>query len=99
MLRVKIELVPYGNEEEAHTIATMLIANDASGDYKHGNYGYAYDYSDRPDDPVVGLVRRFPRNTGAWMLVKKILNDKYNSTGNELTDILVDRLESYKEIE
>lgn len=93
MLRVTIELVPYGNEEEASKIATMLIANDTTGTHKHGNYAYVYDYSDRPDDPEVGLVHRFPRNDGAWMLVKKILNNKYHTNGNELTDKLLRRLE------
>lgn len=95
MLRVTIELVPYGNEDEASKIATMLIANDGTGTYKTGNYAYAYEYSDRPDDPEIGLINRFPRNEGAWALVKKILNNKYHSNGNELTDLLLARLEQY----
>ena len=99
MLRVTIELVPFGNEDEASKIATMLIANEGTGDYKTGNYAYAYDYSDRPDDPEIGLVHRFPRNEGAWALVKKILNNKYHDNGNELTDKLLKRLEKENEYE
>ena len=95
MLRVTIELVPYGVESEARKIATMLLANDGTGTQKTGNYVYAYEYGDRPDDPKIGILTRFPRNEGAWSLVKKILNDKYHSNGNELTDLLLARLEQY----
>jgi len=94
MLRVTIELVPYGIEEDAQRIGTMLIANDGTGSYKFGNYAYAYDYTDRPDDPESGTVTRYSRADGAWKLVKKILNDKYSSN-NELADQLVVMLEEY----
>lgn len=95
MLRITIELVPFGVEDEAHKIATMLIANDGTGTHKTGNYAYAYEYADRPDDPEIGIITRFPRNDGAWELVRKVLNNKYHSNGNELTDLLLARLEQY----
>jgi len=96
MLRVTIELVPFGNEEDAQKIATMLIANDNTGTIKHGNYAYAYDYSDRPDLPESGVVTRYSRADGAWLLVKKILNDRF-SANNDLADRLVRMLEDYEE--
>lgn len=98
MLRVTIELVPFGDEEEASRIATMLIGNDGTGDRKHGSYAYAYNYSDRPDDPVSGTITRFPRSQGAWALIKKILGDKYLAN-NDLADYLVERLADYKDEE
>jgi hypothetical protein len=96
MLRVTIELVPYGDEEEAQRIATMLIANDGTGNSKFGNYAYAYNYSDRPGEPESGTVTRYARADGAWKLVKKILNDKFSSN-NDVADYLVKTLKDYEE--
>ena len=99
MLRITIELVPYGIEDEAQTIGTMLIANEGTGDYKVGNYAYVYNYSDRPDDPELGYVRRYPRIDGAWGLVKKVLNDKTHSTPNDTVERLLERLEYYRKLD
>jgi hypothetical protein len=98
MLRITIELVPSGVDEEAQRIATMLIANDGTGNNKFGNYAYAYNYSDRPGEPESGTVTRYARADGAWKLVKKILNDRFSSN-NEVADYLVDRLKDYEEQE
>jgi hypothetical protein len=91
MLRVTVELVPYGIEEEAKVIGTMLIANDGTGDYRTGNYGYVYTYADREHQIARGNIKNFPRSLGAWSLVKKILNKRTGET-TELTKILEDRL-------
>jgi hypothetical protein len=91
MLRVTIELVPYGVESEARKIATMLIANDGTGDHRTGNYGYAFNYTDRSGDIATGVIKNFPRSNGAWSLVKKILNSKSFQI-TELTDLLKERL-------
>lgn len=98
MLRVTIELVPYGIEEEAQVIGRMLIANDGTGTVKHGNYAYAYNFTDRPDVPAKGTVRRFDRSMGAWALLKKILNDKFGAN-DDLADTLVEMLNEYEEEE
>jgi hypothetical protein len=96
MLRIIIELVPFGNEDEAQKIATMLIANEGtSRDVRVGNYAYVYDYADRPDDPMFGYVKRYNRNDGAWGLVKKVLNDKYHASSNDTVERLLERLEQY----
>ena len=96
MLRITIELVRFGNEDDVEKIATMLIANEGTGDYKVGNYAYAYNYADRPDDPEFGYVKRYPRIGGAWGLVKKVLNDKYHASSNDTVERLLDRLEQYR---
>lgn len=98
MLRVTIELVPYGIEEEAQVIGRMLIANDGTGTVKHSNYAYAYNFTDRPDVPAKGLVHRFDRSQGAWVLLKKILNDKFGAN-DDLADRLVEMLNEYDEEE
>ena len=96
MLRITIELVPFGEEAAASKIATMLIANEGTGDYKVGNYAYVYNYVDRPDDPEFGYVKRYPRINGAWGLVKKCLNDKYHASSNDTVERLLERLEQYR---
>lgn len=99
MLRITIELVRFGNEDDVSKIATMLIANEGTGDYKVGNYAYAYNYADRPDDPMFGYVKRYPRIQGAWGLVKKVLNDKYHASSNDTVERLLERLEQYRKEE
>lgn len=96
MLRITIELVPFGNDDEASTIATMLIANEGTGDYKNGNYAYVYSYADRPDVPAFGYVKRYARIGGAWGLVKKVLNDKYHASSNDTVEGLLERLDQYQ---
>lgn len=99
MLRITIELVPYGIEEEAQKIATMLIANEGTAkDVRVGNYAYVYDYADRPDDPMFGYVKRYNRNDGAWGLVKKVLNDKYHASSNDTVETLLERLEYHRKL-
>jgi hypothetical protein len=96
MLKITIELVPFGNDDETQPIATMLIANEGtSRDYRVGNYAYVYNYADRPDDPEFGYVKRYSRNDGAWGLVKKCLNDKYHASSNDTVEHLLERLERY----
>jgi hypothetical protein len=95
VIRVTVEIVPFGEESQAYKVGTMLIANDGFGNSDYGNYGFAYQYDDRRDVPVAfGTIERFPRNLGAWALVKKVLNVRTDSK-NQLTDILIERLESY----
>jgi hypothetical protein len=91
MLRVTIELVPFGDESRARKIATMLIANDGTGDHRTGNYGYAFQYDDRSNDVATGVIKNFPRASGAWSLVKRILNNNSFQI-TELTDVLKERL-------
>jgi hypothetical protein len=73
MIRITVELVPHGDESKATMIETMLIANDATGNYIKGNYAYAYsDISGVKS----GVVKKHPRRMGAWPLIAKALADK-----------------------
>jgi hypothetical protein len=95
MLRVTIELVPHGIEAAARPIATLLLANDGEGTYESGNYAYVYGYTDRDATMARGTIKKFPRSQGAWALIRKILNSK-SEEDTVLTDLLMERLESYK---
>lgn len=92
MIRVTVELVPYGIEEEAHTIGTMLIANDATGDYQYGNYAFVYNNDKNPDIIAKGVIKHHARTLGFWPLIKRVLSASSDKT-NDMTDILVERLQ------
>lgn len=93
MLRVTIELVPFGDETRAKEIGIMLIANDGEGTHVKGDYAYAYGYTDRRGSKFsTGTLKNFYRNQGAWALIKKILV-KGNEEETILTDKLMGRLE------
>lgn len=97
MLRVTIELVPFGDESRAREIGMLLLANDGEGTHESGDYAYVYGYTDRDVPLARGTVKKFPRSQGAWALVKKILNSK-SEQDTILTDKLMERLESYKDV-
>lgn len=67
MLRVTVEIVPFGDEEEKQLLGTMEIINDGSGDGRIGNYII------RRDD-AVAAVHDYPRKAGFWELTRQALN-------------------------
>lgn len=52
MLRVTVELVPWGDETRRKTLGTMLIVNDGTAHGARGNYDVQ---TFRPGRPVTGL--------------------------------------------
>jgi hypothetical protein len=85
MLRVKIDLVPFGNEDSAVEIGEMVVANIFTSSDNIAEYIYAYEDDIRGQ--IFGNVRGFDRNRGAWELVYECLNSDDH-----------DILESYKEL-
>ena len=73
MLRVKLELVPFGQEKMARPIGQMLITND--GDHPkspaYGNYHVSIMFENQCY--VTGCVKDHLRSAGAWRLVRKAL--------------------------
>lgn len=86
MIRVMVELIPFGIEEEAKVIGSMLIANDGTGTQHHGNYVAVFK-SGLTDIQEV-TVFNHPRARGVWDLVAQ--------TVNSIEDISKDR-ESLKD--
>lgn len=75
MLRVTVELVPWGIEEEKRTLKVLEIYNDGTGSKTKGNYGYRFKRTN-------GSVYRHGRIVGhnrlsesVWNLVNKVLNN------------------------
>lgn len=53
MLRVTIELIPYGDENYARPLGIIEIANDGTGDVDNGNYIVAL----KKTPPWIGALR------------------------------------------
>ena len=72
MLRVTVEMVPFGIESRKRTISTMEIVNTVGLATKYANYDVSVEIS---GEKTTTKVKRFWRSRGAWNLIRKILND------------------------
>lgn len=79
MIRITIELVPYGDESQAKVIAMGVIANDGTGTLRRGNYRYQLSQSKRPHvTSRKGGVKDFSRlQKNVWHLLKLVLNTAF----------------------
>lgn len=78
MLRVTIELVPFGKEGRKRVLGSMTIGNDRTGDKKKdtGNYNVwatndLYDELPHAKRKADFRVENFARSKGFWALVAK----------------------------
>lgn len=85
MLKMTIEIHPFGRSEDKRSIKEIFIANDTTGDAYKGNYKIWVDNDPRDRDlappfkrpkPDIEL-KKFKRNLGAQELVRQILNKLY----------------------
>lgn len=96
MLRVTVEIVPHGVEEEKKVIGTMEVGNiGVKKDHGFGHQVCAYlsriweDDEDKPsleDSPVTLHDRR----DGAWRLVQRVLDQRYGPIRGS-SDVVVDK--------
>lgn len=74
MIRITIELWPFGRHEEAKSLGVIDIWNDGSGDFKTGNYKYRIWQAGTPKDILhteenlkkakwAGYILKFPRKS------------------------------------
>ena len=81
MIRVTIEMVPKGSEEDSYTLAQGVIINDGTGTLASGSYDYGITGQvKRPGhDPGIwkqGKVGGFARKRdNVWRLLKAVLDD------------------------
>lgn len=71
MLRVTVELVPFGDESRKKTIGIMNIANDGRGSSEVGHYDVRLE--DDRDVERNARVLHYQRSRGAWSLVRRAL--------------------------
>lgn len=86
MIRVKVELVPFGNEKMKKEIARLIIINNKTGDEEIGNYDFKsykfqeiFDTNNNKFITVMltdkeGKFVGFERRKNVWHLIKSVLN-------------------------
>lgn len=75
-LRVKLEIVPFGDEDKAYEIGRLDIFNKGSAAFGHYEYGII---EIDPEKKEAGLYQNtvvHRRHLGAWALVSKVLDFK-----------------------
>jgi hypothetical protein len=90
MIRVRVEIVPFGIESDAREIGQMIIANDGTGDKYSANYGFVY--ADTHGDHHEGTVKNFSRSKGFWNLVSRCLAKPSEVDNEEFNDLLWEKI-------
>ena len=90
MIRVRVDLVPFGNEDEAKEIGQLVLANDGYGNAFTGNYVFVY--ADNSGEEHEGSVKDFPRKQGIWKLISECLNSSQEPHDYEMVDLLWERM-------
>lgn len=77
MIRITIELLPFGSEKNKKPLGVATIANDGSGDEDIGNYNVKlYTWHEPPRIWKTGKVKGFPRKIkGPWDLLCRALRN------------------------
>ncbi len=90
MIRVTVDLVPLGEEDNSKTIGKFVLANDGEGDVDYADYGFVY--SDDLDGEREGTVKNFKRSEGIWKLISECLSNPGEVDNEEFMDVLWDRM-------
>ena len=90
MIRVRVDLVPFGNEDKAKEIGQLILANDGSGNVFTGNYVFVY--ADNSGVEHEGSVKDFPRRMGIWELISECLSNSVDVHDEELAKLLWERI-------
>lgn len=83
MLRVILEIVPFGLVEQTQVIGGIRIGNDGSGDQHTGNYQYTFHENLPIGNPRTGFIKNYKRAKGAWELVRLILEQEKENYARE----------------
>jgi len=90
MIRVRVEIVPFGEEDRSREIGQLIIANTGYGDSYNADYGFAY--SDNFDDAHEGTVKNFSRDKGIWTLISECLSNPTEVDDQELSDKIWEKM-------
>lgn len=90
MIRVTVDLVPFGEEDNSKTIGKFVLANDGKGDVDYSDYVFVY--SDDLDGEREGTIKNFKRSEGIWKLISECLSNPGEVDNEELMDVLWDRM-------
>lgn len=74
MIKVTIDLWPYGDKNSAKTISSFFIANDGTGDWSTGNYLFKKTEDAKWEPSVQG----YPRVDGVEKLIQEVIAKHYD---------------------
>jgi hypothetical protein len=76
MIRVIVELVPHGKEEDKIKLAIGEIANNLKGTLKYGSYNYIFHYKSLDNKPMIssGVITNHKRSDNVLTLLKNVLS-------------------------
>jgi hypothetical protein len=79
MIRVTVELVPFGDESRKRKIGEMIVANDLTGNIDYGCYR-AYISSDNwtKEPERFTKVNGFDRTKSVWSLISRVIKNLGN---------------------
>lgn len=69
MIRVTIDVIPFGKEEDRKTLHILNIINDGTGN------GYIGNYDVQLDGEMKGHINQFRRGYGVLELTRKALKE------------------------
>lgn len=76
MLRVIVELVPFGDESKKKKVGEMVLANDTSGYGNSSNYeGWIAPDEWCADPQMFGRVKGYDRRGNVWQLIKMMIEE------------------------
>ena len=75
MIKITVELLPFGFEENKKTLGIMKIWNDITGTKTKGNYQFSISKNNEPNQIWKrGFINGFPRKRlGSWDLLYRCL--------------------------
>ena len=76
MLRVIVELVPFGDESKKKRVGEMVLANDTRGYGDQASYeGWIAPDEWCGDPQMFGKVDRYDRRSNVWILIKMMIEE------------------------
>lgn len=79
MLRITVEIVPFGNENAAREIGKGYVINDGTGTNNISNYNCIFKEIDNNKENKI-KVKGFNRKKGFWPLVGEALKKMQKQT-------------------
>ena len=78
MLKITVEIVPFGKQEDTELLGIMTVFNEGTGNKEVGNYEFTLSTRDSFGQPQE--LKGHKRSEGFWRLIQKCLNKAHQST-------------------
>lgn len=81
MIKVTVEIIPFGDVSRKQTLGIAIISNDGTGNKDIGNYEYVIGDVDFEGNLIQKIQSRFEghnRDESAWKLLAMILTKEFH---------------------